>query len=392
VALALIALACEEEREEARRTAAATPSAAATATPMATPIPAELSNADFAAPGPFRVGVIRMGFVDPSRPIMPSGTFPGTPDRKLDTIIWYPADTADEKVVQDVPVLTRAGPFPLLISSHGLSGPPDSQSYLNVHLASHGYVVAAPTFPLTSLASFTGVAFELRDIGNQPGDVSFVIDRMLALNAGGRAEGEEAGTAPSFRGAISPDQIGALGLSAGAITTYVVTFGEGMRDTRIKASVLMAIGDPAGIAESDVLGFQGATFADVSVPALFFGASRDLLTPFDNGALPAFELTRRPKLLAKIIGGTHIWFSDATDMFLELGHPDLGACRLIGLDGCVDEGQDPLIDPQRQHELVKIGITAFFDAFLNDAEGALQFLQRTFQQQNAADLEIVYME
>ncbi len=377
VTLALLALACQEAEEEPTPTPTATATTVLTPTPAPTPTPTAvvLSSTDFATPGPFKVGVTSMTFIDPSRPIMASGDFPGTPDRRIDTVIWYPADTTEEGVVPDAPLLTRAGPFPLVISSHGLAEPPDGHSYLTVHLASHGFIVAAPTFPLTSLASFTGVSLERRDTGNQPGDVRFVIDRMLA----------------SYGDAIDPDRIGALGLSLGAITTYFATFGEGLRDGRIKASVLMATGDPSLIVETEALGLQGVTFADVSVPALFLGASRDLLIPFDSGSLPAFQRTRPPKFLAKIIGGTHIWFSDSIETFREFGNPDLGACQFVGRE-CVEDGQAPLIDPNRQHELAKIVVTAFLDAFLKDDAEALQFLHQRVQEENQTDLEFTFVE
>ena len=362
LAVATLALACEEEEE--------------VATP--TPTPVVLTSADFARDGQFKVGVTRMTFIDPSRPIMPSGDFSGTPDRRIDTVIWYPADTTEEGVVSDAPVLTEAWPFPLLISSHGLSAPPDSQSFLTIHLASHGYVVAAPCFPLTCQASFTGVLLERKDVENQPGDVSFVIDSMLALNAGGPAPGAEAGTAPDFRGAIDPDRIGAFGLSLGAITTYNVTFGDGWPDERIKASVSMAGADPERV-------------ASVSVPVLFFGGSRDLLLPFDTNSPPAFEQALPPKFAAKIIGGTHVWFTDFTEMFQEFANPDIGACEAVGWE-CVEEEQAPLIDPQRQHELVKIVVTAFFKAFLKGDAAALRFLRQRVQEENKADLEFMFAE
>ncbi len=134
---------------------------------------------------------MRLDLVDRSRETPPSGVFPGAPERRLPTLVTYPK--------------RAAGPLPLLVASHNLGGAPESLGYLAAHLASHGFVVAAPTFPLTSLSSSTGVGFDPSDIPQQPGDVSFVIDRLLAGGGAAAPPGEAA--------SLDPDAIGLLGVS-----------------------------------------------------------------------------------------------------------------------------------------------------------------------------------
>src|SRR5438105_1309117 len=52
-------------------------------------------------PGPYGVGETSVTLVDPSRPTMPNGRFPGAPDRTLPTAIWYP--TAADAGGRDAP-------------------------------------------------------------------------------------------------------------------------------------------------------------------------------------------------------------------------------------------------------------------------------------------------
>jgi predicted dienelactone hydrolase len=69
------------------------------------------------------------------------------------------------------------GPFPLIVLAHGRTGNPNKFTQLTTAWASAGLVVAAPVFPLTS----NQTAFETDgDYVNQPADVSFVIDQLVA--------------------------------------------------------------------------------------------------------------------------------------------------------------------------------------------------------------------
>ena len=96
-----------------------------------------------------------------------------------------------------------AGPFPLIMFSHGLSGHPDKFTKLFSVWADAGFAIAAPAFPLTNdhvANSNSNVA----DVAQQPGDVSFVLDKVLALD---RQPGSR------LFHAIDEHRIGAGGLS-----------------------------------------------------------------------------------------------------------------------------------------------------------------------------------
>ena len=98
-------------------------------------------------PGPFDVGTRPLDLVDASRPTMPNGDFEGADERSLPTRAWYPAPPGSGGA--DAPFERSGAPYPFILFSHGLGSPNNASIFLMNHLASHGYVVAAPAFPLS---------------------------------------------------------------------------------------------------------------------------------------------------------------------------------------------------------------------------------------------------
>jgi predicted dienelactone hydrolase len=96
---------------------------AACMSPPATPVEAQ-----------YGVGLARITFTDPSRPTKAVGAFPGTPDRRLDVMVWYPASVAGEQPVADAPI-AKGVSWPLVIYSHGTYGSPDNASRIAMLLA-----------------------------------------------------------------------------------------------------------------------------------------------------------------------------------------------------------------------------------------------------------------
>jgi hypothetical protein len=91
-----------------------------------------------------------------------------------------------------------------------------------------GFVVAAPVFPLTSRqATFETVG----DYVNQPADVSFVIDRILA-----RSDDHDGPLA----GRVDEEHIGLTELSLGGATVYGIALDSCCRDRRVDAALVMA--------------------------------------------------------------------------------------------------------------------------------------------------------
>ncbi len=171
---------------------------------LATSVPASARTSDHAAVTrlSYPVGTRSVVFVDRSRPTAANGLYRAIGHRTLPTLIVYPARRHSPWLLS--PPARRGGPFPLVVYSHGyLASGPRSEAFL-ARIAAHGYVVAAPTFPLTS-ATARGGPTEA-DVVNQPADVRVVIDGVLQLN---RRPGP-------LQGLIDPNEIAAAGQSLGA--------------------------------------------------------------------------------------------------------------------------------------------------------------------------------
>jgi predicted dienelactone hydrolase len=229
-----------------------------------------------------------------------------------------------------------------------------------------------PNYPLSNLAAPGGP--RLNAVLEQPKDVSFVIDEMLAFN-------DEADN--RFEGAIDAERVGATGHSLGAMTTFMSVYGPD-RDDRIKAALPFAI--PGCF-------FPESYVADVSVPILFTSGTNDLITPpvsSDHG----YEIARVPRYLVTIEGADHTRFAEADVADSEvvgsgglenIGQGDFLADatevgRLLNgvLASCglgAGPGSDPLLDARRQREILRVLEVVFFDAYLTGDADSLDLLE-----------------
>lgn len=308
------------------------------------------------------LGLARELFIDTSRATKASPPFEGASDRRLDTWIWYPAegaDDADGPPVLDAP-LGKGGPWPLLIYSHGTYGRPDNATHICEFLASRGYVVAAPAFPLTSSVSSTKLpAADVSDAGSQPGDVSFLIDSLIAH--------------PRFGPAIDAERIGTTGISLGGITSYFASFSLPTRDPRIKASAPIAPGDPVYAALGFGLGFGGTVPARVNVPALLLVGDADVFSAATGRLGAAYARLWPPKYMVEIRDAPHVWFGDRDQVPPENLNPDcLWFEKNTGQQPPMCAERRELIDPARQKTIVRYALGAFFDAYLKGDSEALE--------------------
>lgn len=215
---------------------------------------------------------------------------PGTP-RVLDTAIWYPAPAGSGPVspdtggVTDAPLDPAAGPYPIVLFSHGSCGLPRQSRFLTPLLASHGFVVVAPPHPGNTVAelpacqtlpALTAAAVE------RPRDMVFVLDRMIAADAD---------PSSPFFGALDESRVAMTGHSFGGLTTYLVTAIE----PRIDVAVAMApAAAPASTQPVPSLTILGAVDTVISNPA----------------ARAAYERSASPKLLVELEHAGHYAFSD----------------------------------------------------------------------------------
>ena len=242
----------------------APPSAAPTA--HGSPAPSTAS-----ARATYRVGQRQVEFTDSSRVTDPNPGQPGnkTHGRMLPTTVWYPAQPA-------------RGPFPVVMFSHGLLGLPSDYQAIATRWSSAGFVVVAPTYPLTSRAS---PQVQPLDVPNQPADASFVLTSVLRL-------AERPGD--PLHGMLDGSRVVAAGHSAGAITT-VGLFTACCRDARLFAGIVLA---------GNSLGFT-KHFGGRPVPMLFEHSDDDPLVPYWTGRL-LWDGLPWPKAFITLRGQGHI--------------------------------------------------------------------------------------
>jgi hypothetical protein len=231
------------------------------------------------------VGTQSFTLVDPSRSTPPAGSDPGEASRTLPTLIRYPVDGP----VSGTEVAGGAGshlghPFPLIVFAHGYDNSPVAYAALLHAWASAGYVVAAPSFPRGTI----GGPLDENDLDNQPGDLSFVISKVLAM----------AGPGGPLAGLVDTAHVGVAGHSDGASTTAGIGYNSCCRDGRVLADAVM---------EGDLHAFPGGSwFPAGAAPAmLVIQGDQDVLNPPVLGQA-VYRGGRSPKYLLSLINAQHL--------------------------------------------------------------------------------------
>jgi len=239
-----------------------------------------------------------MTFVDHSRATPSNGKNPAEPYRSLTTLVLYPALGAPATGVSENEAPARAGrPFGLIVFAHGYGSSGAEYTPLLEQWASAGYVVAAPTFPLSSSSAPGGPS--LVDYEAQPGDLSFVLTRVLALSAG-----------PSgvLSGMIDPRRIAAIGHSLGAMTVLAWSEDTCCEDPRVRAAVVFdGVEAPFG---------TGSFFAGRTVPILVIHGTADRTIPYSGGQ-KIYADAKAPKFFVSLIGAPHTSFLQSFDATLK---------------------------------------------------------------------------
>lgn len=363
LALALTSAACSDSGGAA--------DAEGTTTTAASPAPDE-SLAPPDEPGPYVVGRTTLQLDDADR------------GRPLVADVWYPADagtTGTPSVYQflpgieydsatalaDVPV-SSAGPFPLVIYSHGSGGLRYISAFFTELLASHGFVVAAVDHVGNTAVDLIGGAEPPRD---QMGltrvlDVEFLISQMLSLSA-----------APSgqFSATVDADRVGVTGHSfggyaaLGAVSGVTNSAGSVPADDRIIAAATMA-GWTENLSDEEL--------AAVEVPTLMVSGTKDETTPIAANTDRPWELIPgRPLWRVDLDGAGHQSFTDVCTYQQLL--PGVGAPQALLdiVDDYALEGCGPGLAPIEQTQaLSNRNMVAFLLAYVAGATGYEAFLAR----------------
>ncbi|MGB1724057.1 MAG: alpha/beta hydrolase family protein [Ilumatobacteraceae bacterium] len=311
-AAALVASACGASVSDP----ATSPSTSAVTTTIATtttePAPIAPSLADLAEPGPFGVGV---------RTIV---------DESATVEVWYPTEQGSATESYDLRdftpeiirnllaadadsvftyAATREAPVAgdalgLVLFSHGFAGMRLQSTTITTHLASHGFVVAAPDHPSRDLFNVLGTS--------ATGDRDAPVAELLAARALVLDDPE--------LGPLAGENFAAIGHSAGGGTVLSL----------------------AGRGEPDLLGYislaAGASDAAMpNVPSLFIAGSLDRIA-VPEAAETAHSSAPPPSTLWVIDGAGHNAFDD----FCLVG----GGTGIIGV--AVASGLGPLLDAQPQ--------------------------------------------
>lgn len=281
----------------------------------------------------------------------------------------------DEARRRDVPVRvyapdanTARGLLPAVVISHGLGGSREGYAYLGRYLAGYGYICVVPTHmgsdtSLLRAGGTAGLLTGLADANNlvlRPGDISFVIDRLLSPEGGAPAD---AGAIVLVKGRVDANRIGVAGHSFGAYTALAVA-GQtirgsdgnqrSFRDERVKAAVAMSSQGPGRI------GLTEKSWDAIRIPVLTMTGTLDysLGSLMDlKGRRAAFDhMPPGDKYHMTIDGAAHHAFSDNARDPADL-------TRFLT--------RDP-----RHHPWILAATRTFFDAYLKGDQPAREWLRK----------------
>ena len=264
-------------------------------------------------------------------------------NRDVPARIYYPA--------------SGAGPYPIVIFSHGLGGTREGYDYFGRYLAGCGYVSVHVQHlgsddsvwrgkPLMQIRNeLQKSVMKPENALNRPRDVSFAIDQMLELNAHDKNP---------FSHRLDSHRIALAGHSFGAWTTLAIAgqtvAGKSLADPRVKAAIAMSA--PVHIPQRQ----SGADFATVNIPTLHLTGTRDEGAAFKMKAadrrIPFDYAARAPAFLIIFNGADHMTFAHHL-------HARMTA------------------DDDRFHSLITSTSVAFLDAYLRNESAAKQWLVGT---------------
>ncbi len=271
------------------------------AVPTATTRPVPADPAPYAKRGSFAVGYTTLHLAGGRR-----------------VVVWYPADPATTAghtaetidiasllspalqakipagrrplykadAFENAPAATTPGRYPLVVFSHGFAGYPEQSVSLTTHLASWGFVVAAPDHVERSLDGLLGTATQGVPKSTDLAVLQATLDLVLETSSGPGV----------LHGLVDPDRVVAAGHSAGAGAAYQFASA----DPRVKAWISYSVG----------FGGQGGPApAAPKKPGMVMLGTTDGIIPKASSE-QVYAGMSAPKYLAEIPGAGHLVFSD----------------------------------------------------------------------------------
>ena len=365
-AISLVVAACGGDDDaspttEAADTAAATTTEAAPTTEAAAPTTTEAAPTTTAAATTTTVDLAALAATYAEPGPYPVGVTTYTLAKGPSVEVWYPAvegttgevtyDVRDftppaikEILTGDVPATftfagardaaAAEGEFPVVLFSHGFTGMRLQSSFLTSHLASWGYVVAAPDHPSRDLANVL--------LNTASGDRADSVDDLLQTLDLVVAEGANADGL--LNGRVDADNVVAVGHSAGGGTIVGAALDERV-DGYVSLASGVLLGDPAATTTTTA---DGAGLPDK--PSFFMAGSEDQVISATERTKPSFEAVPEPSLLWIIDGVGHNGFDD----FCTFGGGTgiIGVAEASGLGGLLDAqpqlrslGEDGCVPP-----------------------------------------------
>jgi predicted dienelactone hydrolase len=256
---------------------------------------------------------------------------------------------------------TDAGPYPVIVFSHGASGSQDCCEALTRHWATYGYVTIQPTHDDSVIQRRNSGAENIRFLQavrdalkkpalweSRPQDISFVLDSLPVLEH----------RVPGLVGNIDKDRIGVGGHSMGSYTAEAIAGAlvdlpghpdSNFADPRVKAVLCLS---PQGPGQ---FGLNDHSFDRLSLPYIGMTGSLDSLGPV---ASPAWHKTPFERSLP----------GDKYHVFIEgANHGSFITARTVS-PGQAAQGQAIL-------GYTNSAALAFWDAYLKNDARAKQYLQ-----------------